>query len=129
MKQHALASLLYLTVLGAAAEPAPVPEKLPEATPSLRSRLTDDVVKQAVRETLADSPREPKSAPSGQVLSGDRYQTFSREFAQAQKPSCLGPDALKHQPSGFSTKNWNFGLGGVFALPFWAAAIVGGKCK
>ena len=128
MTQHALASLLLFTVLGAAAEPAPVSEKITEATPSLRSRLTDDVVKQAVRDTLADSPRKPTSALSGEVLSSDRYQTFSRDFAQAQKPSCLGPDPLKHQPTGFSTKNWNFGVAGIYALPFWVAAVVRGKC-
>ena len=129
MKGRTLAGLLSLTVLGAGAAEAPPPVKAPDATPSLRARLTDDVVKQAVRETLADSPREPKSAPSGQALSGERYQTFSREFTEAQKPSCLGPNALKFQPAGFSTKNWNFGVGGVFALPFWAAAIVRGKCQ
>ena len=36
-------------------------------TPSLRARLSEDVVKQAVRETLAEGPREPRAAPSARV--------------------------------------------------------------
>jgi len=100
-----------------------------EPTPSLRARLTEDVVKQAVRETLAEGPREPQAAPSGRVLSGDRYQSFARTFSEAQIPSCLRPDALKHQPNKIDTKNWHFEANGTLALPFWAAAIARGKCK
>jgi hypothetical protein len=119
-----LAIVLSFVVMDAgAAEPAPAP------TPSLRARLTDDVVKQAVRETLAEGPREPKDAPSGRVLSGDRYQSFARTFSEAQIPSCLRPDALKHQPNKIDTKDWHFEANGTLALPFWAAAIVRGKCK
>ena len=122
MKQRVLALVSSLIVTGTgAAEPA--------AAPSLRARLTDDVVKQAVRETLAEDPREPKPAPSGRVLSGDRYQSFARTFSEAQIPSCLGPDALKHQPNKMDTKNWHFEANGTMALPFWAAAIARGKCK
>jgi hypothetical protein len=120
MTRRLLAIVLSFVVTGVgAAEPAP----------SLRARLTEDVVKQAVRETLAEGPREPKAAPSGRVLSGDRYQSFARTFSEAQIPSCLGPDALKHQPNKFDTKNWHFEANGTLALPFWAAAIARGKCK
>lgn len=118
----ALVLSLVATDTGAA-EPGPA------ATPSLRARLTDDVVKQAVRETLADGPREPKAAPSGRVLSGDHYQSFARTFSEAQIPSCLGPDALKHQPNKIDTKHGRFEANGVMALPFWAAAIARGECK
>jgi hypothetical protein len=121
--QRALVGLLSATLLGAgAAEPA---QKAAGAAPSLRVRLSDDVVKQAVRATLAESPREPTSAPGGTVLSGDRYQSFSRAFAGAQKPSCLRPDALAFQPA----KGANFEARELMALPFWAAAIVKGKCN
>ncbi len=41
----------------------------------------------------------------------------------------MGPDALKHQPAEFRTKNWAVGAGGLLALPLWAAAIVRGKCN
>jgi hypothetical protein len=36
---------------------------------------------------------------------------------------------LKHQPADFTAGGWNFGLGGILALPFWGAAIVRGKCN
>jgi len=125
MKVRPAALLSACALAGAClAQPAPLPDALP-----LRARLSEDVIKQAVRETLAESPRETKAAPAGQVLSGERYQKFSREFTDAQKPSCLAPNATKFQPTGFSTKNWNFGVSGPFVLPFWVAAIVRGKCQ
>jgi hypothetical protein len=65
----------------------------------------------------------------GTALSGGAYREFARKFSEAEKAHCLGPDALKHQPAGFSTKNWNFGFGGLAGLPFWAAAIARGKCN
>lgn len=123
MKAIVLAGSLSLIMSSAAAEPAS------EAAPSLRARLTDETIKQAVRETLAEDPGSSRPAPSGDALSGDTYRKFSRTFTEAKKPSCLGPDALKHQPAEFSTKNWNFGVGGLMALPFWAAAIARGKCN
>lgn len=119
MKAQLLALGLSFVTNVSAAEPAP----------ALRARLTDDVVKQAVRTTLAAGPRESKAAPSGQVLRGDRYQSFTRTFTEAQIPSCLGPDALKHQPNKFDTKDWHFEANGTLALPFWAAAIARGKCQ
>ncbi|MGJ9420041.1 hypothetical protein ACHAC9_20155 [Massilia sp. CMS3.1] len=102
---------------------------VPKMAKSLRARLTDDVVKQAVRDTLAEHPAKREPAAGGQVFSGDKYGAFSREFAASKKPSCLGPDATKFQPPVVSTKNWTFGGGGLFVLPFWAAAIVKGKCN
>ena len=95
----------------------------------LRARITDEAIKQAVRATLAESPVRAASASSGDLLSVDSYRTFSRGFTEAKKPSCLGPDALKHQPAEFRTKNWVIGAGGLVALPFWAAAIARGKCN
>lgn len=124
MKQIVLAMSLLCLSGAAAAEPVPAAPAQP-----LRARLHQDVIKEAVRETLAEAPRQAKAAPSGQVLSGDSYRRFERDFSEAQKPSCLRPDALRHQVPGLSTKNWNFGAGGLLALPFWAAAIVGGKCN
>jgi hypothetical protein len=50
--------------------------------------------------------------------------------AMAQElPGCLGPNALKFQPSSTVVGGWNIGVGGLFALPFRAAAIVRGKCN
>lgn len=128
MKASVLASVLLLAMPEAfAAEPGTAPA--PVAARPLRARLTDEAIKQAVRETLAESGERPAAAGSGDVLSGDRYQPFSRGFTEARKPSCLGPDALKHQPASVSTKNWNFSAGALLALPFWAAAIARGKCN
>ena len=125
-----LSSFLLLTMLGArAAEPDAAPPTTPAAATPLRARLTDEAIRLAVRETLAETTAPGARAPSGDVLSGDSYRKFSRDFTEAKKPSCLGPDALKHQPASFSTKNWNFGVGGLLALPFWAAAIARGKCQ
>lgn len=121
---YAAAILLTLSGSTAAASPAtPVPGQ------SLRARLSDEVIKQAVRETLAENPVEREAAPSGQVLSGGQYLAFSRNFSEAQKPSCMGPDALKFQPAEMSTKDWHFAASGLMTLPFWAAALVKGKCQ
>jgi hypothetical protein len=106
--------------------------KLPAAQPPLSLRLSDEVIHKAVRETLAESPGSPK-LESGKVLSGDPYQKFSRAFSEAEKPGCLHPDATKFQSPGTVVKaggqDYNVGAGGLFALPFWAAAIVRGKCR
>ncbi|QNA89834.1 hypothetical protein G4G28_17515 [Massilia sp. Dwa41.01b] len=130
----AILPMMFIVLAGvlpprAAAAPAPMAPASPEAPLPLRARLDDEAIRQAVRETLAQSPDQSASPASGDVLSGDRYQAFSRDFKEAKKPSCLGPDALKFQPSSIGTRNWNIGLGGLFALPFWAAAIARGKCQ
>ena len=123
MKTGVLAALLLLHLSGSA-------DARPQAPAQpLRARLTDDVIKQAVRETLSDNPVEREAAPSGQVLSGGQYRAFSRNFSEAQKPSCMGPDALKFQPAEMSTKDWHFAASGLMTLPFWAAAIAKGKCQ
>ena len=96
-------------------------------------QLKDALIEKAVRETIAESKEQDKGKPqaalSGGVLSGDKYQAFGRQFSEAQKPSCLGPDALKHQPAGFTYKGWNFGLAGPLLLPFWGAAVLRGNCN
>jgi hypothetical protein len=102
------------------------------AQPPLSLRLTDEVINKAVRETLAENPVSPKLR-SEKALSGDAYRKFERGFSEAEKPGCLNSDALKFQPAGTTLKTpdggWNIGLGGLFAIPFWAAAIVRGKCN
>lgn len=120
MRAPALAGLLMLFVFGrpvAAAEPA-------ASRPPLRLQLTDDVIRQAVRATLAEGAATPEN--HGRVLSGgDRYASFGRQMDEARTPSCLHPDALKHQPAQVGP----IGLGGILALPFWGAAILRGKCE
>jgi len=140
MKNSAPAGTLLLMLIAfagsltaVAQEPAllAVPDKA--ASPF---RMKDPLIEKAVRETLAESKAEGKDMGKERALfaatpalTGDRYEAFGRQFSEAQKPSCMGPDALKHQPAGFTAGGWNFGLGGIFALPFWGAAIVRGKCN
>jgi hypothetical protein len=98
----------------------------------LSLRLTDEVISKAVRETLAEQSGSPM-LQNGKTLSGDAYKKFERAFSEAEKPGCLNPDALKFQPSSTVVKaggqEYVVGVAGLFALPFWAAAIVRGKCN
>ncbi len=96
--------------------------------PAARAHPSDEAIKAAVRAVLDEMPPEAMPA-DGSALSGGAYREFARKFSDAEKPHCLAPNATKHQPSGFSTKNWNYSFGGLFALPFWGAAIVRGKCS
>lgn len=98
------------------------PKRNPAARPS------DEAIRQAIHDTLAEQ-KDDVSFTQGTALSGNPYREFARQFSQARKGHCLGPDALKHQPSSFQTKDWTFGAGGVLAAPFWAAAIARGKCS
>jgi hypothetical protein len=100
----------------------------PVAAPPTSARPSDEAIKAAVRAVLEEMPDTPMPA-TGTALSGGAYREFARQFSEAEKPHCLGPNALKHQPAGFSTKNWNFGAAGLLALPFWGAAIARGKCS
>jgi len=94
----------------------------------LVARPHDEAVRQAIRDTLAERPDGVLSA-SSPALSGGAYHEFARQFSAARKTHCLGPDPLKHQPHSIETRNWTFGVGGLLAAPFWAAAIVRGKCN
>ncbi|CAH0235297.1 hypothetical protein SRABI118_02576 [Massilia sp. Bi118] len=104
-----------------------------KAEGKLSLRLTDEVISKAVRETLAEQPAGPRIR-SDKALSGDAYQKFEWAFSEAEKPGCLNPNALKFQPAstvigGHGGGGWNVGVTGLLALPFWAAAVVRGKCK
>lgn len=126
MKSGLLASLL-LTMSGAGAEPATKPAA--QAAPALRARLTDRVIASAVRETLAQDAPEAVPAPSGTVLSGGGWRSFAHDVAESKKPSCFGQDALKFQPARRDTRYGRFEAKGLTAAPFWAAAILRGKCR
>lgn len=108
-------------------------ERKDAAQTKLSLRLTDEVVKKAVRETLAEEMRTGVKRDTRKALSGDAYRRFEQGFSAAEKPSCLGPNALKFQPSTKVVKaggqDYVVGVAGLFALPFWAAAVVRGKCN
>jgi hypothetical protein len=118
-----LVAITFSAGLAAQEGPASVP-----AEPPVSARPTDDVIKGAVRETLASTPKSKNGQLDGRVLSGDGHKKFSRDFSEAKVPDCLHPDSLKHQPHSFVYGGWEFGVGSIYALPFWAAAVVRGKC-
>jgi hypothetical protein len=126
---------LCLASLQAAAQEVAERKAKSEASavpPPLSLRLTDEVISQAVRETLAEHPGHPK-LQSGKALSGDPYEKFARGFSEAEKPGCLRPDAMKFQPHSVTVKlggqDYVLAATGKLALPFWIAAIVRGKCN
>ncbi|MEX5746967.1 hypothetical protein [Massilia sp. X63] len=98
------------------------------AAPASGARPSDEAIRAAVRAVLQEMPESPLPA-TGSALSGGAYREFERKFSEAEKPHCMGPNALKHQPHSITTKNWNVGVSGLFALPFWGAAIMRGKCS
>jgi hypothetical protein len=104
----------------------------PAALPPLSLRLSDEVISQAVRETLAEHPGG-RQLQSGKALSGDPYEKFARGFSEAEKPGCMRPDAMKFQPHSVTVKlggqDYVLAATGKFAIPFWIAAIVRGKCN
>ncbi|MCS0657883.1 hypothetical protein [Massilia terrae] len=124
MKPHRsplLAAFLSVAVAGTAQAQARAPQADPAPQrPPLRIALSDEVVRQAVKETLA---AEEKAAEQdrGRALSGDRYENFSRQFDEAKVPGCLRPDGLKNQPT--------YIFGGLLAAPFVAIAALRGKCN
>lgn len=119
----ALACLLACCALAAGAEPALDLSAKPATTPV----LIDEIIKKAVRETIAEDPR-PAPVPSqqGGVLraNGSVEQRMSTAFEEAKVPDCLHPDALKLQPAHIGP----IGVVGQLALPWVIAAVVRGKC-
>lgn len=102
----------------------------PPATAGVRP--SDEAIQAAVRATLDDMPLNAMPG-AGDVLGGHPYREFARKFSAARKPHCLGPDPLKHQPHSIVVKtvlgDYAVGVGGIYALPFWGAAVVRGKCS
>jgi hypothetical protein len=103
-------------------------QQAPAPPAPLLPRLTDEVIKDAVKQALAESGGQ-KAPLDGRVLSGQKYEGFASKFSEAKVPDCLHPDALKLQPSAIETKGWVFGVGGILAAPFWLAAAARGKCR
>jgi hypothetical protein len=112
MRAFVLAALL--TALASAAwatDPAPA---------SVRQRVDDEVIRKAVRETLAERPDNPR-LHEADTLRANRYDIFVRQVEDATVPDCLHADGLKRQPTFFLT--------GLLALPFVAVAKIRGKCQ
>jgi hypothetical protein len=133
MKTPAHAGMVLLAFAASVAALAAEPDLLtPSNQPAFQ--LKDARIEKAVRETIAESREKEKDRLGAEpavkgALRGDKYEEFGRQFSEANIPGCFGPDAMKHQPTGFTAGGWNFGIGGLLALPLWAAAAVRGKCK
>ena len=100
--------------------PAPASEaQLPKPVSTLRSRISDESIRKAVKETIADTWENPRRHEND-TISATAYETFGRDFSEAKVPDCLHADGLKRQPTFF--------LSGLLALPFVAVARIRGKC-
>lgn len=119
MRTIVVACLIVVLTMNAACAQAPGAGRALPAAP-LRSQLTSDVIKDAVKETLDSDKKERKQA-LGTALGAEKYENFSRDFSEAKVPDCLHADGLKRQPTFF--------LGGLLALPFVLVAAVRGKCN
>ncbi|MFZ6646859.1 BF2992 family fimbrillin-A clan protein [Undibacterium sp. TJN25] len=110
---------------------AAAPDNVQEtATLSAGSALKLDVksIGKAYKDSRSDLQRMAEAA--GKTLEAPpqtREQKFDAVIAEAAVPGCLamGEDPMKHNPPMVAGVN----LGGLLALPFYAGAIIKGKCK
>lgn len=116
MKVPVIACLI-VTMSSASAQTAPSPAPGP---PPLRARLGDEVIRDAIKQTLAEQKKNT-AQQSDKALSGDRYEQFGRDMSDARIPDCLHSDGLKFQPT--------YIFGGLLAAPFVAIAALRGKCR
>ncbi|TFW15653.1 hypothetical protein [Duganella callida] len=90
--------------------------------------LTDEVIRKAVRDTIAEDPRPlPADKQQGPAYrSGDSTSArMSAAFDEAKVPDCLHGDALRLQPATIGP----IAVVGPYALPWLIAAAVRGKCR
>lgn len=114
----------FALTFAAAVTALPLPADPLAPAASLSARITDPaVIRAAVKEAVASAPAAENRKES--ALSGDAYRGFAEAVDEGRVPDCLHPDALKHQPA----KLGPFDVGGIYALPFLAAAILRGKCN
>jgi hypothetical protein len=108
----------------ASLQPAPAdPASARPATPppmALLPGLTDEVIRDAVRDTLGEAPENPRRYEAD-TIRGNRYSEFSQQFNDARLPDCLHSEGLQRQPTFF--------LRGFLALPFIAVAKLRGVCR
>ncbi|MES2257719.1 MAG: hypothetical protein V4724_04335 [Pseudomonadota bacterium] len=112
---------LLICLIDAPARAAPAEARVP--APLV---LSDAIIRQAVKETLAESrAQQAQSAPQGPALSAGKTDALTAAFADAKVPDCLHAEGLKRQPTSIGP----IGVGGFLALPFVAVAKLRGKCQ
>ncbi|MYN26838.1 hypothetical protein [Duganella levis] len=118
------------TLAAAAAQKEAVAELMPptQVAPA-QPALTDDVIKKAVRETVAETPQPAPplavNPQAGAFRANSVEARMSAAFEQAKVPDCLHSDALKLQPAHIGPVN----VVGPYSLPWVIAAVVRGKCN
>lgn len=99
------------------------------AVPPARPLLTDDIIRKAVREMIAEDPHPaPAAGRQGGVLHAaapGMEERMRSAFEEAKVPDCLHPDALKLQPARIGP----VAVVGQLSLPWLVAAAVRGKCR
>lgn len=116
-----IAALFAAATLAAAAPPPkPVDEILAPV-------LTEETIKKAVRDTVAEDPRPATArAPANGAFRADGVsERMSAAFEQAKVPDCLHDNALKHQPAHIGPID----VVGPYSLPWLVTAAVRGKCR
>lgn len=138
MKEIVVAACLAAMPLAAWSLPeAPAPAAKPVVTPaepvvgdlSQPPVLTDEVIRKAVREVIAEDPHpvDPAKASAGVygTTTPSMHDKMSAAFEQAKVPDCLHDDALKLQPAHIGP----VAVVGPFSLPWVIAAVIRGKCR
>jgi hypothetical protein len=114
-----ISAALLITALASTSAGAQAPAAGPRPAGPLLPRLTDAAIKDAVRQTLAETKKKSVQR-DGVVLSGEKYENFARQVDDAKIPDCLHSQGLKFQPTFF--------LSGLLAAPFVLVAAARGKC-
>ncbi|NGZ86323.1 hypothetical protein [Duganella aceris] len=119
--------MIYTMLAGLLAAAAPQPEPPPSPPPPPPPALTDEMIKKAVREIVAEDPRPVDAAnrSAGAYGAVTPHGRISAAFEQARVPDCLHDDALKHQPATIGPIN----VVGPYSLPWVIAAALRGKCN
>lgn len=114
---------------------APAHETLPAAPDFARpaslelGRFDDPAIRTAIREAAAAAPHDLPAAGANVVFSGRAAKRVDAAFEAAAVGDCLHGDALKHTPPVIRIGPIPLGLGGIFAVPFWAYAAASRKCR
>jgi len=91
--------------------------------------LSDELIRKAVRDMIAEDPHpvDPAKATAGVygTTTPSVHDKMSAAFEQAKVPDCLHEDALKLQPAHIGP----VAVVGPYSLPWVIAAVIQGKCR
>jgi hypothetical protein len=82
------------------------------------------VIRQAAQDPADLRDRDARPSAFGSAAPS-RQARIDRAFKDAEKPSCIGPGALKFDPPTLGP----FTLGGILAVPFLLHAVITGRCR